>query len=274
MLIRRTLGVLAALSFFLGAGGAQTPNPPADLIVFNGKVITNNSTFDIAEALAVRGEQIVAAGRTADVLKLAGPRTRRVDLRGRTVIPGLIDTHTHALDWARSVVRDEVDLSYPKVSKIEDAVRAVAERAKRLKPGEWIVGTSWDDAKLTERRYITRHDLDPVATSNPVYLMHVSGHLAAANTAALKLAGITAETPDPQGGVIERDVRGQPTGIVKDTAMNFVGRVLPAQTKDDSVKAVAHLSRAAAEVGLTTIHDIALAPDDFAAYQEANRLGL
>ena len=246
----------------------------ADLVLLNGKIIINTSAFQTAEAMAVRGDQIIAVGTTAAIGRLAGAKTRRVDLQGRAVIPGLIDTHTHALDWARSVVRDEVDLSFPKVKKIEDVVKAIAERAKKLKPGEWIVGTSWDDAKLDERRYITRQDLDAVTSSNPVYLMHVSGHLAVANSLALKLASVTTAIPDPQGGVIEKDAQGQLTGIVKDTAMGLVGSVLPAQTREDSIKALAHLSQAAAEVGLTTIHDIALLPDDFAAYQEAYRKGV
>lgn len=279
MLIRRILIFAFFISLQFAVARAQTPSRAADdmtvdLVLFNGKIITNTSAFEIAEAMAVRGDQIIAVGTSADITRLAGAQTRRFDLQGHAVIPGLIDTHTHALDWARSIVRDEVDLSFPKVKKIEDVVKAIAERAKKLKPGEWIVGTSWDDAKLDERRYITRQDLDVVNPSNPVYLMHVSGHLAVANSAALKLAGVTSATPDPQGGVIEKDARGQLTGIVKDTAMGLVGSVLPAQSREDSIKALAHLSQAAAEVGLTTIHDIALLPDDFAAYQEAYRKGV
>lgn len=279
MPIRRILTLALFISLQFTVGSAQTPNTPADdaavdLIIFNGKIITNTAAFHIAEAMAVQGERIIAVGATADITRLAGKQTRRVDLQGRAVIPGLIDTHTHALDWARSVVRDEVDLSFPKVKKIEDVVRAVGERATKLKPGEWIVGTSWDDAKLDERRYITRQDLDRVTPANPVYLTHVSGHLAAANSLALKLANVTTATPDPRGGVIEKDARGQLTGVVKDTAMGLVGGVLPPPTREDSIKALAHLSQAAAEVGLTTIHDIALMPDDFAAYQEAYRKGV
>lgn len=279
MPIRRTLILTLILSTQFAVSRAQTPSVATDgagvdLVIFNGKIIVNNSAFQIAEAMAVSGERIIAVGSNADISSLAGKQTRRVDLQGRTVIPGLIDTHTHALDWARSVVRDEIDLGFPKVKKIEDVVRAVGERAKRLKPGEWIVGTSWDDAKLEERRYITRQDLDRAAPANPVYLMHVSGHLAAANSLALKLANVTNATSDPQGGVIEKDAQGQLTGVVKDTAMGLVGRALPTPTRDDGVKALAHLSQAAAEVGLTTIHDIALAPDDFAVYQEARRRGV
>ncbi|CAN5863125.1 amidohydrolase [soil metagenome] len=272
--LRTSIRVLSISLLAFGVGYAQVPNLTADLLVFNGKIVTNNSSFQMAEAMAVREDKIIAVGSNTEIGKLSGPTTRRIDLKGRTVIPGLIDTHTHALDWARSVVRKELDLSYPKVSKIEDVVRAVAERAKGLQPGQWISGTSWDDAKLDEKRYVTRADLDAVTPTHPVYLMHVSGHLAAANSAALKLAGITNETPDPSGGLIEKDLQGQPTGILKDNAMGLVARVLPTPTKDDAVNAIDHLSRAAAAVGLTTIHDIALSPEDFNAYQQARRQGM
>jgi len=274
MLLRPLVSCIVLLSLLSISANAQAQSLSADLILFNGKIITNNAAFQIVEAMAVRDEKIVAVGSNAEIKKLAGPQTKRIDLQGRTVIPGLIDSHTHALNWARSVIRDELDLSYPKVSKMEDVTKAIVERAAKIKPGEWIMGTSWDDAKLAERRYITRRDLDAVSASNPVYLLHVSGHLAAVNTAALKLAGVTAETPDPQGGVIEKDSQGQPTGILKDTAMGLVDRVLPAQTREDSIKAIAYLSQAAAQVGLTTIHDIALFPEDFSVYQEAYRRGL
>lgn len=277
MLTRRILNWVLSLSLALishNAGRAQSPDNFADLVVFNGRIISNNQRFEIAEAMAVRAEKIVAVGSNADISRFAGPRTRRIDLRGRTVIPGLIDTHTHALDWANSVVRDEIDLRYPKVTRIEDVTRLVGERAKRLKPGQWIIGTAWDNAKLAEGRYITRLDLDALSPVNPVYLMHVSGHLAVANSAALKLAGITAETADPAGGVIERDAQGQPTGIVKDRAMWLLGRLVPPPTKEDAVRALEYLSRAAAEVGLTTIHDIALSAEDISAYQEAYRRGV
>ena len=274
MLLRPLVSCIVLLSLLSISANAQAQNLSADLILFNGKIITNNAAFQIVEAMAVRDEKIVAVGSNAEIEKLAGPQTKRIDLQGRTVIPGLIDTHTHALNWARSVIRDELDLSYPKVSKMDDVTKAIVERAAKTKPGEWILGTSWDDAKLAERRYIMRHDLDAVSASNPVYLLHVSGHLAAVNTAALKLAGITAQTPDPQGGVIEKDAQGQPTGILKDTAMGLVDHVLPVQTREDSIKAVAYLSQAAAQVGLTTVHDIALFPEDFSVYQEAYRRGL
>jgi len=239
---------------------AQDANPSADLILVNGRIITNDSAFNIAEAMAVRDGKIVAVGTNAALRKLAGSQTKQIDLQGQTIIPGLIDTHTHALDWARSVIRDEIDLSYPKVSRIEEVANQVEERVGKLKAGQWIVGVAWDDAKLAEKRYITRQDLDAVSPSNPVYLLHVSGHLAVVNTAGMKLAGITSQSPDPPGGVIEKDDQGQPTGILKDSAMGLLVRFLPAPTTEDSIRAVGYLSRAAAEVGLTTIHDVALSP--------------
>jgi predicted amidohydrolase YtcJ len=253
---------------------AQDAYSSADLVLYNGRIIINDSAFNIAEAIGVRDGKIVAVGTSAAVRKLAGSQTKQLDLRGLTVIPGLIDTHTHALDWARSVIRNELDLNYPKVSKMEDVAKLIAERVGKLKPGDWVVGMAWDDAKLAEKRYITRHDLDAVSPSNPVYLLHVSGHLAVVNSAGMKLAGITSQSTDPPGGVIEKDAQGQPTGILKDSAMGLVARLLPTPTAEDSIRAVAFLSQAAAEVGLTTIHDIALSPEDFSVYQEANRRGV
>jgi predicted amidohydrolase YtcJ len=135
------------------------------------------------------------------------------------------------------------------------------------------VGAGWDDSKLAEHRYITRQDLDAVAPNNPIYLDHVSGHLAAVNSAALKLAGIGSQTSDPQGGVIERDKNGEPTGILKDTAMGLVTRLLPADPDDINIRAAQLISEKAAELGLTTIHDIFLSVDEIRGYQDAHRRG-
>ncbi|HXW14874.1 MAG TPA: amidohydrolase, partial [Terriglobia bacterium] len=132
-----------------------------------------------------------------------------------------------------------------------------------------IRGSGWDDAKLAERRYITRQDLDRVAPNHPVYLTHVSGHLAVANSAALKLANISRDTPNPQGGVIERDASGEPTGVLKDTAMGLVEILLPGDPADINLRAAKLISEKATEVGLTTIHDIFISSEEMRGYQEA-----
>src|SRR5208283_2203740 len=190
------------------------------------------------------------------------------------VLPGLIDVHTHAMEWVKSILRDEIDAGYPAVHSISEITQAVAHRAATLTQGRWIVGSGWDDAKLAERRYITRQDLDTASPNYPVYLKHVSGHLGVANSAALKLANITRNTNDPEGGVIERDASGEPTGILKDTAMGLVAGILPGDPPDIDVRAAQLISEKAAKVGLTTIHDIFISPAEMRGYQEAHRRGL
>jgi hypothetical protein len=245
----------------------------ADLLIRNAKIVTGDAQEHLAEGLAVRDEKIVAVGTNKEMAACASSRTRVIDLGGRTVLPGFIDVHTHALEWAKGVVRNAVDATYPKVRSIADIVRKVGERVAAAAPGEWVIGFGWDDAKLEEKRYLTRADLDAVSPNNPVYLVHVSGHLAVANSAALRLAGVSRETRDPDGGVIERDAAGEPTGIVKDRAMPLVEQHLPPEPADLPALAAKFVSEKAAEVGLTTLHDIWLSPEDMRGYQEAYRRG-
>src|ERR1700682_1604728 len=188
----------------------------ADLIVHNAKIVTMDSSDRIVEAMAVRNGRIVAVGLNKEMDACTGKETRKLDLKGQTILPGLIDVHTHALEWAKGVVRDQVDATYPGVKSIAALLQEVERRAKSATPGSWIVGAGWDDAKYTDHRYVTRSDLDRVSGDHPVYLIHVSGHLAVANSVALKLTGLKRDTPDPSGGVIEHDASGELTGIVKD----------------------------------------------------------
>ena len=241
----------------------------ADLLLRNGKIATMDNTGRIVQALAVRDGVILAVGSDDELAVCAHTGTTVIDLKGATVLPGLIDVHTHALDWAKGILRDELDASYPKMKSIADIVEAVRRRAAAASPGEWIVGFGWDDKKLSEQRYILRSDLDPVSPRNPVYLMHISGHLSVANSQALGLARITRETPDPEGGVIERDLGGEPTGILLDTAMPVVTRLLPADPPDLPKRATQLVSEVALSVGLTTIHDIWVSPEDMRGYQDA-----
>src|ERR1017187_9013410 len=177
----------------------------ADLLVNNAHIITMDPAHRVASSMAVRDGKILALGSDDELSRCASARTLVADLHGKTVLPGLIDIHTHALQWAKSVVMGMIDAGYPAVKSIHEVVETVRARVAKANPGTWVMGAYWDDAKLAEHRYITRHDLDAVAPDNPVVLTHGSGHLLVANSAALKLAGITRDTPDPQGGVIERD---------------------------------------------------------------------
>jgi predicted amidohydrolase YtcJ len=273
---RLALSVWVLVSAARPGAAAVTPAQScagADLILLAGRIHTLDDRDTVVQALAVRDGRITAAGATEEVSGCAGPGARRVDLRGRTVLPGLIDVHTHAMEWAKGIVRGEIPTGYPAVRSVGDVVAAVRESARGARAGSWIRSAGWDDSKLAEKRYLTRGDLDPVSPDHPVYLIHVSGHLAVANTVALRLANVTRDTPDPQGGVIERARDGEPTGILKDTAMGLVGRLLPPDPPDLARKAAGLVSERAAEVGLTTLHDVALSPEEMRAYQEADAQG-
>ena len=245
----------------------------ADLVLYRGHIITMDRSRSVVSAMAVRDGKVLALGNDASLTRCMTARTQRLDLDGRTVLPGLIDVHTHMMEWVTGLLRGEIDAGYPAVHSISEITQAIAQRAAELPAGTWITGAGWDDAKLPEHRYLTRQDLDPVSPHHPVYFKHASGHLAATNSAALKLANITKDTPDPPGGMIERDAAGQPTGILKDTAMGLVATLLPADPPDLEVRAAKVISEKAAEVGLTTIHDIYISPDQMRAYQEAYRRG-
>jgi len=267
------IGRLALLAtIWLTPAPAQTCKD-ADLLLRHGHVVTMDGTKRIVSSMAVRDGRILALGDDDALAGCASPRTQILDLRGQTVLPGLIDVHTHAMEWVKTLLRDEIDVGYPTVHAISEITQAVGNRAATLPQGQWIVGSGWDDSKLSEHRYITRQDLDRASAGHPVYLKHVSGHMGVANSAALELANITKTTQDPQGGVIEHDASGEPTGILKDTAMGLIAGVLPGDPPDIDVRAARLVSEKAAEVGLTTIHDIFLGPDEMRGYQEAHRRG-
>jgi len=240
-----------------------------DMLFVDGHIYTGGSHPTFVTSMLVRDDRIVAVGEIAELSRLAMPSAQRIDLHGKTVLPGLIDTHTHAMDWAVSVVRGQLNLRYPNVKSIADVQAKIRERAAALKPGEWIQGSAWDDSKFAEDRYITRQDIDAAAPNNPVYLEHVTGHLAATNSAALKLARIDASTPNPSGGLIDRDAAGQPTGIVKDGAMGLFDKILPPPSHADWIAAAGYLSKECAQYGLTSIHDVALLAPAMNAYQDA-----
>ena len=272
----RILTVLAAAILCLCCSPRMARGGPcldADLIVRGGHIVTMDSGGAIVSALAIRDGRILARGTDDEIAGCSSARTKIVDLHGQTVLPGLIDVHTHTMEWAEGILRDQLDVTYPKVHSIADIVAMVRERAAKTPKGQWITGAGWDDSKFAEHRYINRRDLDAVAPDNPVYLDHVSGHLIAVNSAALKLAGITRDSADPNGGVIEKDAAGEPTGILKDTAMDLAGKLLPPDPPDIHMRAAKLISERALALGLTTIHDIFISSDEIRGYQDAYARG-
>ena len=222
MNLQRILVFMASLLL----GGPLAAEPPADLVLLNGHVLTVDAQDSVAEAIAIRGGRIAAVGSSAGIEALAGPDTERIDLDGLTVTPGLLDAHLH-LSSGGLLRLTQADLSYPMVTSVADAAALLAARSAQAAAGEWLLGRGWDEGKLAERRYILASDLDPVSDGRPAWLTHTMGHYGTANSTALRLAGIDRDTPNPPGGVIDRDENGEPTGVLKESAMRLVTRLIP-----------------------------------------------
>ncbi|MFB9262656.1 amidohydrolase [Bradyrhizobium erythrophlei] len=203
-----------------------------DLVLINGKVLTLDERSTVTEAVAVRDGKILATGSSASIKPLAGARTRVFDVSGKTVIPGLIDTHAHFK--AAGLADYVVNMSRAKTAA--EALEAIKAFAVRKKPGEWIVGGAWHPpSQLAEKRYLTRQEIDSVAPDNPVYLRTV-GHFSMANTMALQKAGVDKTAADPSGGSFERDAAGELTGVLVETAIDRVEKAVPPWTEDDEVR--------------------------------------
>ena len=243
-----------------------------DLILVGGNIITVDSTDRIAEALAIKENVITAIGTTQEIEALAGEATQRIDLHNHTVTPGLLDAHIHfsASPWS---VPNMIDLSYPKVKRIAEVKELIAQKAKAVAPEEWIRGVGWDEGKLKEQRLITARDLDEVSADHLVWLLHTTGHYGVANSAALRLANINRNTPDPPEGIIDRDPAGNPTGVLKESAMDLIYERLPAATVEDIEAGIVHMTKALHAEGMTGIKDPILTDKRWQAYQNVREAG-
>jgi predicted amidohydrolase YtcJ len=242
------------------------PRGPADVVLYNGNVITMDPRRPSARGVAIADGRIMAVGDDRAVRDLAGPRTEQVDLADRTLLPGFVDSHAHVSHVGEELAK--VDLS--RCRSIADVLEAVGERARQTPPGEWVqVSAMWHETALAERRFPTRHELDAVAPNNPVYLPRGTRFFAVANSRALDLAGIDERTPDPDGGRFERDPRtGELTGLLlQPAAFGRVRRLLPAPSPDHHVEAIRRGGRLFSRAGVTSVVDPALTPEVMRAYQ-------
>lgn len=219
------------------------------LLLFNGKVFTADEKFSVAEAVAVDGEKIVAVGKTAE-LKGKYQAAREIDLQGKLVTPGFNDAHVHFFRGALALLT--VNLLDAKT--LGEATARVAAKVKETKPGEWIVGRGWDHT-LWGGKFPSKEDLDKIAPANPVYLVRVDGHIAWANSAALRLSKIDKTTPNPEGGEIERDASGEATGILKETAQGLVAKFVPEFTAEQQKKGMELALDMARKYGITSVQD-------------------
>jgi predicted amidohydrolase YtcJ len=230
-------------------------NPPADLLVIHGHILTVDANDSAVHAIAIRHGVIVKVGTDAEVLKFAGtsPGIRVIDLHGRTATPGLIDTHAHIADGG---VQELYGVTLSDATSVAEIVSRVKAKVALVKPGEWITGSGWDEGKLAEHRYVTAADLDVVAPKNPVWLTHTTGHYGVANSVALKLAHITAGTADPSAGTIDRDSHGIPTGVLKEaSAMEPVTSLIPPVTLEQMRQGILHIQQVLHSEGMTAVKD-------------------
>ena len=248
------------LGFAFVTGLWSQSKPAADLIIDNAKVWTVDHTNPTAQAVAVLGDRIIAVGSSADVAALRGPATRLIDAGGKLLLPGFNDAHVHFVSGGRSL--DEVQLNDAK--SLEEFKRRIEERVRITPKGEWVEGGDWDETKWTPAKLPTKDVIDSFTPDTPVLLSRYDGHMALANSVALRLAGITTKTPDPPGGVIVRDTQGNPTGALKDAAEDLVFKVIPPLSHDQRLRAMRRALAYTASLGVTSVQDMNDGNDSFA----------
>jgi hypothetical protein len=276
---------LAALLFSTAAllfAQDRAAIPKADVIFVHGNIYTGaeqkSSFHEItrARALAVRDDRVLAVGTENDVLRLKGPQTQIVDLGGHFVMPGFNDAHTHLAE--AGFQRLSVDLVGVKsLDEFRERIRAKVQTAA---PGEWVIGGGWDQTLWPVKELPSRWDIDEITTDHPVFLNRVDGHIAVANTRALQLASITIASKDPEGGKIDRDSSGQPTGILRETAKQAVQDVIPKPTAEKRRQAMEAALNDLAQWGVTSAQDYSniagdseLAWQEFQAFEDMEREG-
>lgn len=246
--------ILAAAPFFQQQ---QPPTPvqsePAEIVLKNGNIYTLNESRPKAEAIAIRYGQILAVGSNADMKNFENKRkTRVIDLKGQTVVPGLADSHYHF----SGVGFREMNLNLEGTTSLQDFLTKVKARVDKAKPGEWVTGRGWIETFWKPQAFPTRWDLDKIAPNNPVYLTRADGHGAVANSAALKIAGIDKDTQSPFGGEIMKDkTSGEPMGMLLDRAQGLIGRHIPAPTKADLEQALILADKRSISLGWTQVQD-------------------
>lgn len=278
--MRNLLFLVAAVMPTAAIARVQTPASPAALttIYAGGPIITMaGEAPETVEALAVNNGRIAAIGTLADVIRRAGKQARRIDLKGRTLLPGFIDAHGHvsAVGQAAGLAQ----LAPPPVGKV-NSVAALQQALKdylalrKLPAGAPLIGSGYDDSQLAEKRHPTRQELDAVSVDHPIVISHASGHFATMNTAMLKLVGYNADTPNPTGGVIRREADGKtPNGVVEEAALFKLAKMLPTPTLDASVASLMVAHKIYASYGITTAQDGRVMPEAWPALAEAAKRG-
>ena len=256
-----SLGPLAMMSCY---------SEKADTILYNAKIITVNPNQPSAEAIAISGNKIIGVGSNKDIMGLASSNTKKIDIDKKVITPGFIDAHSHPASAGRSHLRN-VDCDLRSISEIQDAI---FERSKKTPKGEWISGFKYDDTKTKEKRFINNRDLDQVAPDHPVIITHRGGHTAYVNSMALKLSGIDENTPNPEGGSIERDLSGKINGRLLESATYLVKKLIPNEfTRADYQAGAKLISEMLSKSGITSVTDAGTGVKSLQSYHDAYNSG-
>lgn len=256
------------VAFLLAGGCLAQARPEADLIITNANVWTVDGNHPTANAIAVIGDRIVAVGSAPDIDAWRGSKTRIIDAGGRLVLPGFNDAHVHFIEGGLQL--DSVDL---RDAATPEEFRARIERRAARYPDEWVTGGDWDEEKWNPPHLPTKELIDAVTPKTPVFVTRYDGHESLANSAALKLAGISKATPAPPGGEIVRDANGEPTGVLKDAAQSLVDKVMPPLTHDRRMRAARRALGYAASLGVTSVQAMSADYEDIAVYGELAERG-
>jgi predicted amidohydrolase YtcJ len=237
-----------------------------EVVLYNANIYTSNPYAPKAQAVALANGKILAIGNNKDILRIASSSTRKIDVGGSTITPGFIDAHSHPAYSGRAHLRN-VDCDLRSISAIKDAIK---DKSSITAPDNWISGFKYDDTKTSDGRYINRYDLDEVTTNHPVLITHRGGHTAYVNSKALELANIDKTTPDPSGGQIIRGDNGEPTGLLKENAVELVSHLIPNEFSDkDYQEGVKLITQMMSKSGVTSVTDAYGEPKDLNAYRDA-----
>lgn len=229
----------------------------ADLALTSGKVLTMNQSQSYAKAIAIKDDRIVRVGTNEEIKSFIGKKTKVINLKGKTVVPGFIDTHIHVADFGRLL--RWIDLST--VGSIKEIQESLSRHVAKTPKGKWLMGRGWNQTRLAEKRLPTRLDLDSVSHDNPVIFYQESGKVCVVNSKALELTGVTRLTTGPQEGAIDRDAKtGEPTGVLRGSAMDFVWTIIPEPTEEELLEASGLACQKIVEAGVTSVHWMVLSP--------------
>ena len=241
----------------------------ADLVLYNGTILTQGQPT-VARAVAIHDGRIVGVGSTEEVLNVAGAATRRIDLGGRTLVPGLNDAHAHV--WKIGQLLTTM-LDVRRVGSMDELIGRVAARSRALPPGAWLLGRGYNEAAMRERRMPTRADLDRADSNRPIVLTRTCGHICALNSAALNRARIDAATDPPDGGVIDRDEGGEPTGVLRETAIGLINRAMPATDAAEYERMIVAALDHQLALGITSTADCGVRPQLLDVYRALDAKG-